>query len=147
MADFLIGYLGQFRFPSSACLRSLVRVGLLFSVWFSVSKGRRCMHMSKWKWSSPLSSALQDAQQTFSAWSTNLVRIGRFRQVRSSATCSCCTSNLFLTEITTVDPHSVEQNAKCTEYAGPAKDPGNHCPGLSDSRASPPFGAHQSHAP
>ena len=34
----------------------------------------RCKHMSDRQWRAPLSGALQDAQQTFSASSTNLVR-------------------------------------------------------------------------
>jgi hypothetical protein len=34
----------------------------------------RCKHMSDRQWRAPLSGALQDAQQTFSASSTNLVQ-------------------------------------------------------------------------
>jgi len=91
------------------------------------------MHVSDWKWRAPLSGALQVAQQAFSDSSTNLVRIERSRQVSWSATCSCRASNVFLTEFTAVDPHTMQENGEFT--------------GDGDNSASTALGAHQSHAP
>ncbi len=73
----LIWRLGQVHFivsfPSFG-IRSLIRVKLLFAVIVGPVRLDRCMHVSDWTWSAPLSLALQAAQQPFSASSADLVQ-------------------------------------------------------------------------
>ena len=94
---------------------------------------RRCMHVSDWQWRAPLSGALQVAQQTFSASSTDLVRIGRSRQGCRLAIGSCLASQLFLTEFCAVDPHPMQKDGEFT--------------GDGDNGTTAAFGAHQAHPP
>jgi hypothetical protein len=96
--------MSEIAYPGHASLRSL---------WWR-SKGRRCTHASDWKWSALLSGALQDAQQTFSASPTNLVRIGRSHQDWWLAIGSCLASHLILTKFCAVDPHPVQKDGEFT---------------------------------
>ncbi len=91
-------------------------------------EGRRCMHVSDWQWRAPLSGALRVAQQTFSASSTDLVRIGRSCQGWWLTIGSCLASHLFLTEFCAVDPHPVQKDGEFT--------------GDGDSGTTAAFGAH-----
>lgn len=77
------------------------------------------MHVSDWQWRAPLSGALQVAQQTFSASSIDLVRIGRSRQGWWLATGSCLASHVFLTEFRTIDPHLMQKDG---EFSGDGYD-------------------------